>query len=110
VTADEPPPEHVALMERVATSLVVRGLAAPAIFVLETMKPLSFVASQALVALEPFVQSVLSVPDFTTFRELLEDRRNVERLLQRIEALEDERQRAEGEARRPKRDQPPSTK
>ncbi len=99
-----PPAEHLELMERVAKGLVDRGLAPPAIFVLEAMKPLSFVASQGLVVLEPFVQSLLSIPDYTAFRELLEDRRNVERLLQRIEALEDERAQAAREARRRKRD------
>lgn len=79
------------IINKVAEHLVQRRLAAPAIFALESMKPLSFIASQGLLALEPFITSVLSIPDYKAFREMLEDRENVETLLQRIEQLEDER-------------------
>lgn len=88
---DDQASEHERLINKVAEHLVQRRLAVPAIFLLETTKPLSFIASQGLVALEPFITSLLTIPDYQTFREMLEDRENVERLLQRIEELEDER-------------------
>jgi len=88
---EEPASEGERLINKVAESLVKRRLAVPAIFLLETMKPLSFIASQGLLALEPFISSVLSIPDYQAFQRLLEDRENLERLLQRIEELEDKR-------------------
>lgn len=68
-----------------------RRLAAPALFLLESSKPLSFLASQGLVFLGPFVDAALDVPSYDAVVRMLEDRDNVERLLQRIEHLEDDR-------------------
>ncbi len=83
------------------------GLAAPAIFFLESSKPLSFIGSQALVFLEPFVKSILNVASYDRFVALLEDRRNIEKLIVRIEDLDEqfrleekERQKKEKEAAR----------
>ena len=54
--------------ERLARRIVARGLATPAIFALESMKPLSFLGSQFLVFVQPFY----SAPDWI---DVLEDRR-----------------------------------
>jgi hypothetical protein len=92
----EPPPEQTeaadeALLEAVAKAVVERGLAAPAVFFLESSRPLSFVASQGLVLLGPFVDAALSVPNYEAFCRLMEDRGNVDKLMLRIEALDEER-------------------
>ena len=92
-----PPPEtkpeltDEELLEAVAREIVARRLAAPAIFFLESSKPLSFVASQGLVFLGPFVDAAFSIPNYEGFCRLMEDRANVEKLIQRLEALEEER-------------------
>jgi hypothetical protein len=92
------------LLEATARAIVDRGLAALAIFLLESSKPLSFVASQGLVFLGPFVDAILSVPNYDAFCRMMENRENVEKLLQRIEQLADERElareREKEEARR----------
>lgn len=62
------------------------GMVAPAIFLLEAHKPLSFLASQFLLlsqpTLEPFLGGVVG-----EYALLLEDRENVETILSRLEGL-----------------------
>jgi len=63
----------------------------PALVFLEATKPLSFIGSQALVVAEPLVSAVLHVPDYYTFRKMLENRANVEDLIERLEEAHDQR-------------------
>ena len=79
------------LIERVAAEVVDRRLAAPAIFLLESSKPISFIASQGLVFLGPFVHAALSAPSYDAFCRMIENRENVEKLIVRLEQLEDKR-------------------
>lgn len=90
----EPDPDE-ALLTAVAGRVVRMGMAVPAVFFLESTKPLSFVGSQALVFLEPFVKAFLNLASYDRFTTLMEDRKNVERLIRKIEELEDERARKE---------------
>jgi hypothetical protein len=85
------------LLDAVARRLVRMGLAVPSVFFLESTKPLSFVGSQVLVFLEPFVQAFLTVRRYQQFTRMMEDRRNVEKLIQRVEAIDDETRREERE-------------
>lgn len=86
------------LVAKVAHAIVCRNLTAPAIFLLESMKPLSFIGSQLMVFLDPLVRAVFDLKGYNDFRLMLERRENVELLLQEIE-----RQDAEWRAgRRPK--------
>lgn len=83
-------PDQKEVLEKVAKKVVQWRMAVPAIMALETAKPLSFIGSQALVFFEPIVQSIFSIKHYDTFRELMEDRENVERLLQLIEKFDAE--------------------
>jgi len=88
--SNEDPPEEVTpeqqeVLEKVAKKVVDWRMAVPAIMTLETAKPLSFIGSQVMVFFEPIVQTLFSMKHYDTFRELMEDRDNVERLLQLIE-------------------------
>ena len=98
----EPDPDE-ALIAAVAGRAVRMGLAVPAVFFLESTKPLSFVGSQALVFLEPFVKAFLNLASYDRFTALMEDRKNVERLIRKIEELEDERARREKEEKATRR-------
>jgi hypothetical protein len=92
-----------ALLRAVAGRIVRMGLAVPAIFFLESSKPLSFVGSQALVFFEPFVKAFLNLKSYDRFANLMEDRANVERLIRLVEEVEEDRarvERAEKAARR----------
>lgn len=93
-----PAEEDEKLLDAVAERVVRMGMAVPAIFFLESTKPLSYIGSQALVFLEPFVKSFLNLRSYDRFVALLEDRKNIERLLRKIEdrdeqAREDEKER-----------------
>lgn len=89
---DEPTAERIgALIERLAAETVRRRLAAPVLLALESTKPLTFLGSQALVFLEPLVRTFLNPGDYDLFIRLLEDRAQVERLLEAIDAREDAR-------------------
>ena len=81
-----------ALVERVASALVGRRMSVPAVLFLESMKPLTFLGSQALHLLEPAVRSVIDRPAYGVMAELLADREKVELLLRRIEHLEAQRE------------------
>jgi hypothetical protein len=98
----EPDPDE-ALITAVAGRAVRMGLAVPAVFFLESTKPLSFVGSQALVFLEPFVKAFLNLASYDRFTALMEDRKNIERLIRKIEELEDERARREKEEKAARR-------
>lgn len=87
----EPALSDEALLGLVADKICRRGLAVPAILFLESSKPLSFIGSQCLVFMEPFVKTFFSVRHYDRFAEMMEDRANVERLLTQLEAREAER-------------------
>jgi len=78
------------LLEKLAHKVVDLKMSAMAIFILESMKPLSFVSSQVMVFFEPIVQTFFEFRDYETLRETIEHRENVEYFIRRIETLEDE--------------------
>ena len=93
------PPEDDALLERLADLTVRHRMTVPAIFFLESMKPLSFVGSQAMHFFEPFVHAFFPVRDYERFALLMERRENLELLLVKIEG-KDDTARQEEKARR----------
>jgi len=76
------------LLDRIARVVVRWGMSVPAIFLLESAKPLSFIGGQFLHFLSPIVHSVASVRDLDRLAVLLERRETVEDLIQRIERAE----------------------
>jgi hypothetical protein len=82
--------EYQDLIEKVAEKVVSWRLTVPAIVFLESTKPLSFVASQALVFFDPIVRSLFSWKDYERFYTMLEDRANIELLIREIERRESE--------------------
>ena len=87
--------EDFALLTDLARKIVRRRLAVPAIFFLETAKPLNYVGAQAMVFFGPFVQVLFETPNYERYTELLEQRSTLELLLQMIEGYESELARAE---------------
>ncbi len=79
------PPEETAVLEKVAKKVVSWRMTVPAVLFLESVKPLNYIGSQALVFFEPIIQSVFSIKDYDTFRIAMERRENVENLIQIIE-------------------------
>lgn len=73
------------LLDKVAQKVVHWKMAIPAIMTLESVKPLNYIGSQAMVFFEPMVQTLLNLKDYDTFRQMLEKRETIEELLLRIE-------------------------
>lgn len=90
------------LLGKIARKVVEREMTVPAIMLLEMVKPLSFLGSQAMVFLNPVVSLVVSSDDYYRFVRLMDDRENIEKLAVAIEE-ENARESARREAARPRR-------
>lgn len=78
------------LMGKISRAIVERNLTAPAIFFLESTKPLSFIGSQVMVFFDPLVRSIFNFQGYNDVRLALEERENVDRLLVAIESYDAE--------------------
>ena len=90
------------LLDKLAKKVVDYRMTVPAIMFLETVKPLSYVGSQTLVFFEPMVKAVFNIAEYDDLRIIMEDRRNVEELLVRIEKFDREVLEKESAARKEK--------
>ena len=98
-------PKQEEILDKIAHKVVTWRMTVPAILFLESVKPLNFVGSQMLVFFEPFVQAVFTVRDYNEFVRMMEERENVERLLQRIEELDAEVLQKEKEEKRKRKEE-----
>jgi hypothetical protein len=87
-TPEVPTPGDDEILDRIAAEVVRRGMVTPAVFFLELNRPLSFLAGQTAHVLFPFLAPLLGIGFAREIAELLEDPSNVDRLLDRIERLE----------------------
>jgi hypothetical protein len=90
-------------MGRVAERIVRMRMSVPAIFLLESSKPLAFLGGQLLIFLEPFVQTLFNFAQYQRFALLMEDRDNWERMVRKIEDLEAEYTEKEKQEKREKK-------
>jgi hypothetical protein len=82
------PEEESAVLDKLAKKVVEKGMTVPAIIFLESVKPLNFIGSQAMVFFEPIVQTLFNTRDYDILRQALEKRHTIEILLLKIEALD----------------------
>ena len=82
-----------ALLERLAKRVVELRLETPALLTLETARPLSVLAGQAMLFFEPFAQALFRLPDYRRLAALIERRDALEALATMIERATDERER-----------------
>lgn len=78
--------EDLQLLERIAETIVKRGMAAPATMFLESMGPMNFLGSQALHFMTPIIDCAFNVKEVEQVARLLERRDTVTRLIAIIEA------------------------
>ena len=81
-----PAPEDLALLDRLAGEIARRRMQAPAILFLESVKPLNFVGSQAMVALQPMAGTLINPLQWERLAALLEQRDTIDLLIRKIEA------------------------
>ncbi|MEO0271029.1 MAG: hypothetical protein ABIM58_03185 [candidate division WOR-3 bacterium] len=79
------------LIEKIARRICDLRLETIFIIIFESIKPLSFIASSALVAFEPIINSIFSFKDYERFYRMLEDRENIEKLIRKIEELSEKK-------------------
>jgi hypothetical protein len=84
------------VLTKIAQKVVDLRLTPVAIVMLESGKPLSFVGSQMMVFFQPIVTSLFPFRQYDEFAALLEERSNIESLIQTIEKLEDGRRDRKG--------------
>jgi hypothetical protein len=87
LTAELSADERDRILEQAAGQVVRRRLEVPAVMFLEMNRPLSFLASQGLIVLTPLFGTIFGPERMMKLAQLMEDRSNIDRLLQRIEAL-----------------------
>ena len=79
------------LVGKIADKVVSMGMTAPAILFLESVKPLSFIGSQVMVFFQPIFKTFFSFTEYDEIAVILEERQNLERLIQAIEKADAER-------------------
>ncbi len=83
--------EEKELLDKFASRVAERGLVPVTVFLLESIKPVSFLMSQFMVFFRPFV-TVFVKPDlYDKVVSVFEDRRKIEYLLKLIEEKEESR-------------------
>ena len=87
-------PEDDALLDRLAARVVELRMEIPAILTLESGRPLTFLASQAMVFFEPIARALFRLPDYRRLVVLVEHRETVETLTAKIEARAEDAHRA----------------
>ena len=80
------------ILSKFAYRIVDKGMTVPALFFLESTKYVSFIGSQMMVFFGPIMTSFINSEKYYNFSELLEDRDNVEYLLNEIERIDLEMQ------------------
>ncbi len=83
--------EKESLIERMAQFVVQRGLASPAIMMLTLHRPFAFIGSQAGIVFSPFLVPFFGFERIDKLTQLMSERENWDRLIERIEELEEER-------------------
>jgi hypothetical protein len=96
-------PRQEEILTKIAQKVVHWKMSVPAILFLETMKPLNYIGSQMMAFFEPMFQAVFSWKDYDEFRQMMEERGTVEKLLQRIENLDAEAQEREKTGKKERR-------
>lgn len=94
--SDLPVQRRDEVLTKIAQKIVDLRLTPVAIVMLESAKPLSFVGSQLMVFFQPIVTSLFPFQQYDEVAALLEERTNVEALIQKIEKLEDGRRDRKG--------------
>ncbi len=86
MTEPELPAADLAMLDELADAIVRRHLATPALFFLESMRPLGFVGSQMMVFLRPVVALIWPSPErWDQVQRVLEVRGSMELLARRLE-------------------------
>ena len=82
---DLTPAERDQLLDRLASEVTRRRMETPSVLALEMHRPLAFLGSQALIVFTPVLAPAFGLENLQRLQKLLEDRENLDRLIDRIE-------------------------
>ncbi|MCD4653074.1 hypothetical protein K8T06_03990, partial [bacterium] len=97
----EPSDRQKEIVEKLAKWVIRRRLTLPAIMSLESITPLNYLGSQAMVFFHPFVAAFLNTGDYKEFQQMLENRQSMHFMIKILEKHEEDfiaRQKAEKRA------------
>jgi hypothetical protein len=81
------------LLRRLALAIVVRRMGAPAVLFLQSLRPLNYIGSQAMIFLRPFLTPLFNREQYERLRAILERRQGLAALIDAIESAAAERKR-----------------
>ncbi|MCL6465512.1 MAG: hypothetical protein K6T77_02005 [candidate division WOR-3 bacterium] len=90
-STDIKPERRAEIINKIAQKTVNLRLTPIAIVLLESVKPLSFVGSQLMVFFQPIITAIFPFHQYEEVAAILEERENIELLIQTIESLEENR-------------------
>jgi len=102
---DISPERRDELIEWAAQRIYQWEMVAPAIMLFDGFRPLSFVTSQSMHMLAPFTNLFTGHPYATEIAYILQDRENLDRLVERLEDMVEEEERERRAARQRKKDE-----
>ena len=76
------------VIEKVSKFVAERHMASAAILAIESLRPLSFIGSQALFFVEPFAQVFVNEKEYQEFAAMIEKEENLKKLMRRIDELD----------------------
>ncbi len=76
------------VIEKVSRFVAERHMAPAAILAIESLRPLSFIGSQALFFIEPFAQVFVNEKEYQEFATMIEKEENLKKLMRRIDELD----------------------
>lgn len=85
-----PTVEQGKIVDRLCREIVRRRLTTPAVLYLEMSRPLGFLAAQAIHFFTPLIAALTDAQGYRHFAEMLEQRKSVDYILERLEAIDRE--------------------
>ncbi len=82
--------DELALLRKLAHTIVRRRMGTPAALFLESFQPINFIGSQAMFFLRPFMTFIFSAAEYDKLAQTLEKRQSIEILIQEIQEAEEE--------------------
>jgi hypothetical protein len=100
-STDIKPERRAEIINKIARKTVDLRLTPIAIVLLESVKPLSFVGSQLMVFFQPIITAIFPFHQYEEVAAILEERENIELLIQTIESMEENRSRGTKNEKQP---------
>jgi hypothetical protein len=87
---DIKPERAIELIEKIARFIAEKKMAPAAIMTIESLRPLNFIASQALYFLAPFAEVIFKPKEYEEFAAMMEKDEYIKLLIKRIDEIDTE--------------------